>query len=162
MKKKSVINNYIRTRQKIMDLIEPLSEEKWDEIFLGKWSLKDFVAHLIGWDIWGLKASYEILKGKLPSYYYKYYDDDWATINGRFVKRYKKGRKKNILAAVKKSHRKLVKELGKIPERSYNKDFGARWQGQKVTIASDTLFQANDEETHVKQIQRWLKTGKSQ
>lgn len=76
MRKRAVINKLKKTRQKILDLTIFLPEEKWDEIFLGKWSLKDFFAHLIGWDIWSLKAAREIIKGKLPDYYHKYYDDD--------------------------------------------------------------------------------------
>lgn len=162
MGKRAVINKLIRAREKILKLVESLSEEKWNEIFLGKWAIRDLIAHLIGWDIWGLKATYEILKGKLPSYYYNYYDDDWATINDQLVKQYKKGDKHNMLDSLKKRRKKLIEELEKIPKELYNKDFGARWKGKKVTVASDTLFQADDEEIHAQQIQRWLKTGKAQ
>src|SRR3972149_7111072 len=107
MKKRIVINRLVKARQKILKLGEPLPEEKWDEVFLGKWSVKDLVAHLIGWDNWGLRATREILKGKLPSYY-KYYDENWIAMNDRLVKGYKKGGKKKLLAAIKNSHRKIV------------------------------------------------------
>ena len=52
MRKRSVINKLRESREKILNLVEPLSEEKWNEVFLGKWSISDLVAHLIGWDVW--------------------------------------------------------------------------------------------------------------
>ena len=161
MKKKTVIKKLEQARQEILDLIEPLPENKWNEIFLGKWSLKDFVAHLIGWDIRGLKATREIVQGKLPSYY-ECYDEGWRTINDQLVKQYKKGNKKELIAAVKEVRHKLAKELENIPEELYHKDFGIRWKSSKITLASDTLFQANDEKIHTQQIKRWIKTGKKQ
>ena len=78
MKKQIVIKKLIKARKKILDLIRPLSKQLWEEVFLGTWSLKDLVAHLIGWDIWGLRATKEILQGKLPSYY-QYYDEEIHT-----------------------------------------------------------------------------------
>lgn len=162
MRKRAVINNLVRAREKILELVELLPEEKWNEVWLGKWSISDLVAHLIGWDIWGLKATREILKGRLPGYYYKYYDDDWATINAQFVKKYKKGNKDDLLNSLKKQRDKLIKGLEKVPEELYHKDLGARWKGKIVTIASDTLFQAEDEKIHAQQIKKWLKTGMPQ
>ena len=161
MKKKEVIGRLVGVRKRILELIGPLSEDKWDRVFLGKWTLKDFVAHLIGWDILGLKATREILQGKLPTYY-KYYKEDWEKINDRLVKKYKKGRKRSLLVAEKKFRRKLIGELKKIPEELYRKDFGIRWKGSKITLTSDTLYQANDEKVHLQQIKNWLKTGKKQ
>lgn len=162
LSKKEVIKRLSEARWKILKLIEPLDKKKWNEVFLGKWTIADFVAHLIGWDIWGIKATHEILQGKLPSYYYKYYDDDWKTINDQFVKRYKKGNKSDLLNTLKKYRDKLTEKLENIPEELYHKDFGARWMEKVVTIESDTLYQADDEETHLKQIKNWLKTGKIQ
>lgn len=83
-------------------------------------------------------------------------------INNNFVKRYKRATKNNTFSSVNRLHHKFVEELEKIPEKIFNKDFGARWRGKKVTIASDTLFQAIDEENHIKQIKNWLRMGKCQ
>ena len=161
MKKETVIKRLQQAREKILKQIELLPEEKWDEVFLGEWNLKDFVAHLIGWDTEGLKATQEIIKGKLPRYY-QYYERNWTKINKKLVRKYKKGKKKDLLSRVKKSHQKLVKELEKILEELYNKDFGVRWKGSKITLASDTLYQADDEEIHAQQIKCWLKSGQRQ
>lgn len=162
MSKREVIKRLSEVRRKILALIEPLDDKRWNEVFLGRWTIADFVAHLIGWDIWGLKATREILKGELPSYYFKYYDDDWKTINDHFVKQYKKGDKNDLLNALEKYRNKLTEELEKIPEEFYNEDFGARWMKKVITIASDTLSQVDDEEIHLEQIKNWLKNGKIQ
>lgn len=161
MTKREVIKSLDEVRQKIVSLITPLNEEKWCEVFLGKWTVADFVGHLIGWDIWGRKATKEILQGKLPSYYADE-EPDWVRINDKLVKNYKKGNKKDLLAAVKKSHTQLLAELKKVPEKLLDKDFNIRFEGKKITLTSDTMDQALDEEIHLKQVRNWLKTGKIQ
>ena len=161
MEKQIVIKKLIKARKKILDLIRPLSKQLWEEVFLGTWSLKDLVAHLIGWDIWGLRATKEILQGKLPSYY-QYYDEDWKSFNDKLVNKYKKGNKNDLLVSIKNSHKKLVEELERIPDKLYNKNFNLTWKGFKVTLTSDTLTQSDDEEIHTKQIKDWLKNQRTE
>lgn len=151
-----VIKALSAVREKTLLAIESLHQNTWAEVFLGTWSLADLVAHFIGWDIEGKKATKEILQRKLPSYYLQY-DKNWATINNDFVKKYKKGDKHTLLAAVRKSHAQLVAELEKVSENLFNKDFGIRWKGKIITVASDTMSQAIDEEKHFQKIKYWLK-----
>lgn len=160
-KKKYILKRLTLARKEILDLIEPLPEKKWHKKFLGKWTLFDFVAHLIGWDTWGAKATREILKGELPAYY-KYFDHNWVKFNDFLVKKYRKPTKNSSLRAVRSSHQRLINQIGKIPERKITHDFGLRFWHDPITIKSDTLYQANDELDHSRQLARWLKTGKSQ
>ena len=151
-----LIKDFIEIRKKIIDLVSSLSFEELDEVFLGSWSVKDILAHLIGWDHWNLKAVKEILRGKLPSFYF-HYDSDWIAFNAGLVKKYKKENFEKLLSSLKESHRKLINFLQVIPVEEFNKERGLRWKRFKVTIASEIQPEINDEKIHYKQIQDWKK-----
>ncbi|MBI3070168.1 MAG: ClbS/DfsB family four-helix bundle protein [Candidatus Levybacteria bacterium] len=149
------------SRNQIIGQIENLDESRWEEVFLGTWTLKDFVAHLIGWDIWGKKANKDILSGNLPKYFV-YEDRDWEAMNAQFVKKYSKGSKKSLLHKVKKTHEEVIHDLKELPEEVILKDFNVRRKGYRWTIYDDTWTQIKDEYEYAQQISRWLKTGEIQ
>ncbi len=37
-------------RRMVLDAVAMLPDERLDEVFLGDWSVKDLIAHLVGWD----------------------------------------------------------------------------------------------------------------
>ena len=47
-RKEEIIAGLIAARGKILEVAEALPAEKQDEVFLGVWSLKDLLAHLVG------------------------------------------------------------------------------------------------------------------
>lgn len=144
LSKQEIIERLVSSRMEILTIIESLAENKWNQTFLGKWTIADLVAHLIGWDIEGMKATDEILKSKVPSYY-SHYDPGWSAFNDQLVRKYKIGNKGELLKKVKKIRLELITKLNTIPEDLFNKDLNIRWQGKVITLASDTLDQALDE-----------------
>lgn len=156
MKKEAVIDKLQRARKKIIDLIEPLPEETWKEVFLGTWCLKDVAAHFIGWDGENLKSIKEICLGTLPSCF-EHYDENWVSYNKLLVARYKKGNKSELIAAMNASHTRYVDALKNIPEDLFYKDFGIRWQRYKITVAVNASYEASDEKIHTQQIVRWVR-----
>ena len=59
-----------------------------DQVLLGIWTIKDLLAHLIGWDFTNLQAIQQILAGQYPTFF-KYYDKDWQSYNARLVLEYR-------------------------------------------------------------------------
>ena len=49
-KKDALIANLVEARKNILNAASALPARQRDEIFLGSWSVKDLLAHLIGWD----------------------------------------------------------------------------------------------------------------
>ena len=88
-KKDEVISGLVEARACILAAATQLPVEKQDQVFLGTWSVKDLLAHLMGWDFTNVEASQEILECKLPSFY-AHHDRDWRTYNAGLVERYKK------------------------------------------------------------------------
>jgi hypothetical protein len=49
-KKDALVANLVEARKNILNTASALPAKQRDEIFLGSWSVKDLLAHLIGWD----------------------------------------------------------------------------------------------------------------
>ena len=66
LKKDELIANLMEARGKLLDIASSFSPAEQDEVFLGIWSIKDLLAHLIGWLETNRKAVEDIRSGKLP------------------------------------------------------------------------------------------------
>lgn len=152
-KKEKVISELVETRTRILDAASSLPQENQDEIFLGTWSVKDLLAHLVGWDFTNLQATQEILAGRLPSFYARY-DRDWKTYNAELVTRYKRESFADLLALVEDSHQRLIEFLKTIPADEFEKDRGLRWQGYEITLAGLLEVEGQDEKTHYAQVKK--------
>jgi hypothetical protein len=151
LRKDQILSALIETRQNILSEVSRLSEAEQDQIFLGIWSIKDLLAHLIGWDHTNLDAVNNVLKSQLPSFY-EHRDHDWQTYNARLVEKYKKGSFKELLRKMKDSQEKLIEFLQTVQSENFNKDFGVRFRGYKVTIQRLLEAEIKDEQTHLQQI----------
>jgi hypothetical protein len=158
-RKESTLAALIEARQNILAEMSKLSETQQDQIFLGIWSVKDLLSHLIGWDESNLRAAKSILKGQVPSFY-EHSDRDWQTYNAILVKKYKKDSLRELIASTRDSQKELIEFLQSIPSENFNKDFGVRFRGYKVTIQRLLEAETKDEQTHHRQITDFFKESK--
>jgi hypothetical protein len=124
---------------------------KRETVFLGSWSLRDLLAHLAGWDFTNLQAVQEVLSGRLPSFY-AHHDRDWAAYNAILVAKYKCDSIDALLEQVRDSQRQLIATLQSVPSRDFNRDFGVRFRGYKVTVRRLLEAEMKDEQVHCRQI----------
>jgi hypothetical protein len=155
-RKEEILLALVKTRQNILTKTSTLSKADRERIFLGTWSVKDLLAHLAGWDITNMDAVRSVLAGKVPSFY-EYRDHDWQTYNAMLVGKYRKNSFRELLATVKNSQRKLVELLRAVPPEDYNRDFGVRFRGYKVTIQRLLESEERDEQIHYQQIVDFFK-----
>jgi len=153
-KKDKIVFELVEARRKILDTASSLPPEKHDEVFLGAWSVKDLLAHLVGWDYTNIQAVGDLLEAKLPAFY-SYYDRDWKTYNARLVEEYRKDDFVELLASVEASHRELIDFLKAVPAEEFEKDRGIRSGRYKVTIARILQAEADDEKEHHSQIKEF-------
>jgi hypothetical protein len=156
LRKNKVLSSLVEVRQNILDETSKLSETEQDQVFLGVWTVKDLLAHFIGWDETNLQATKSVLKGQLPSFY-EHRDRDWQTYNAMLVKKHKKDSFQELFAKVKHSQKNLTEFLQTIPPEYFNKDFGVRFRRYKVTIQRLLEAEAKDEQTHLQQIVDFFK-----
>jgi uncharacterized damage-inducible protein DinB len=151
LRKDQILSNWLQTRQNILAEASRLSEKQRDEIFLGIWSVKDLLAHMTGWDRTNLDAVKSVLAGQVPAFY-KYHDRDWQGYNAILVKRHKKDSFQELVADTQESQEKLLEFLQTVPPENFNKDFGVRFRGYKVTLQRLLEAETEDEQTHLRQI----------
>ena len=150
-KKEWIIGELQRVRSELLTDVAALSRKERDTVFLGIWSVRDMLAHLAGWDYANLDAAQRIIKGRLPSFY-DHHDRDWQTYNAMLVKKYGRSNFRELLATLKKSQRKLVAYLQTIPPEDFNRDFGVRFRGYKVTVQRLLEADVKDVRIHHQQI----------
>jgi len=151
LRKDQLLSSLIETRQNILSEVSKLSRAEQDRVFLGIWSVKDLLAHLAGWDYTNMEAASYVMAGKLPSFY-AYHDRDWAKYNAMLVAKYKRDQLDELIGLVKDAQRQLIDFIQTVPPSSFNKDFGVRFRGYKVTIQRLLEAERKDEQTHLQQI----------
>jgi hypothetical protein len=158
-RKEEIILALVKTRQNILAEVSTLSKADRERVFLGTWSVKDLLAHLAGWDFTNMEAVKSVLAGNLPPFY-EYHGRDWQTYNAMLVAKYRKNSLRELLATVKNSQKKLIEILGSVPSEDFNKDFGVRFRGYKVTIQRLLEAETKDEQVHCRQIVDFFKETK--
>ncbi len=157
-RKHEIIEQLIAARTKLLGAASALPVEKQDEVFLGIWSIKDLLAHLIGWDAANREAIEAVQAGRLPEFY-AHHDKDWRTFNADLVARHKQDNMEALLASVRESHQRLRDMIEGLPAPIFDKDFAVRFKGYKVTIARLLQAETADENTHFDQIQTFAGTS---
>jgi hypothetical protein len=150
-KKEWIISELQRVRSELLTEVAALSRKERDTVFLGIWSVRDLLAHLAGWDFANLDAVKSIIAGRLPSFY-DHHDRDWQTYNAMLVKKYRRNTFRELRATLKGSQQKLVDYLQTIPPEYFNRDFGVRFRGYRVTIQRLLQADIKDVQIHHQQI----------
>jgi hypothetical protein len=150
--KQELLSAVIETRTAVLQAASGLSPETQDAVFLGVWSVKDLIAHLIGWDYANLAAAKDIQAGKLPEFY-AHYDKDWTSYNAKLVAKYKRDDFDELLALARDSQGQLITYLESVPAEAFEQDFGVRTgRNYKVTIARLLQAELKDGQEHLQQI----------
>jgi uncharacterized damage-inducible protein DinB len=156
-RKEEIIAGLREARRQILEAVTSLLPEKRDEVFLGSWSIKDLLAHLIGWDFTNIEAVKDIRAGRPPRVF-EHWDPDWVKYNAELVGRHKREDFAELLDSVQQSHAALIEFVQSIPAEDIQKDFGIRSpSGTNITVEGFLQFEIDDEGRHYQQIQDWLK-----
>jgi uncharacterized protein (TIGR03083 family) len=118
---------------------------------LGRWSARDVVAHLIGWNRYTVQGARQIVRGELP-----FYDvdpgEDYANVNRTHVREYPSRVRDELLAELRISARELSEALSALDSDTWSRDYGVRHNGQTVTIGSTVDDLIVDYAHHAEQI----------
>ena len=150
-RKQALIDDLIEARRHVLDAAQSLPADAAAEIFLGTWSVKELLAHLVGWDFTNLHAIQEIINGQYPTFF-RYYDQDWHSYNQQLVEKYHKEALFELLTEAKDSHRQLIEFLRSCSAEDLVKGRVRRENGRSVTIRNLLTAEARDEGTHAEQV----------
>lgn len=149
--KEKVLLALQKVRSRILQAAASLTDHQRDEVFLGVWSIRDLLAHLVGWDVANIEGIEAILAGRLPAFY-AHYDRDWQTFNAGLVAEHRGEDWDELLRSVERSHSRLVAVARQVAPAEFFKDRGLRRERYRVTIGRILQAEANDEERHLAQI----------
>ena len=155
-RKDHLLRELASARKALLAAARGLPVPKRRKVFLGIWSPRHLVSHLVGWDSTNLRACTEVLAGRLPSFY-KHHDPDWAAYNKSFVAKYNRGSYERLVIAAERSHQRLLARLERIPAVDITRDRGIRFRGWRVTIERLLAAEAADERTHLEQLRRFAR-----
>ncbi len=145
-RKARLIADLVAARQGILDAVAALSPAQQDEVFLGIWSAKDLLAHLVGWDYANIEAIEAVRAGRRPAYW-DHYDRDWRTFNARLVATYRREDMADLLAEMARSHRQLLDAVEAVPAEELYREQGGE------SIAAILRVEIHDEREHGRQVE---------
>jgi hypothetical protein len=154
-RKRQLIEGLVIARSKVMEAARAIPASQAEEQFLGVWSIKDLVAHLIGWDYTNLQAVKEIMNGQPPTFF-QYFDKDWGSYNRRLVAQYIRGSLDELLVDAETSHLHLVGYLETLTARDIVHGKAGRENGRSTTVRNLLQAETRDELKHAEQILRYL------
>ena len=154
-KKRLLLSEFSEWRKCVLDTAALIPSEYHDQPFLGVWSIKDLLAHLIGWDYSNIEAVKAVIEGKLPGFY-GYIDKDWRSYNAHLVGLYKKGTVPELIKDAYVSHLALSAQVTDLPAKEMFGDKGVRSRGYKVTIARLIEADIKDAKIHSEQIREFI------
>jgi hypothetical protein len=120
---------------------------------IGRWTPRDIVAHLIGWNRAVIVGSDQLRVGELP-----FYDvdpgPDYSKINAAFLREYPTTDRDQLLSELEESAKELGNYLQGLDSEDWERDFGVRHGAERLTIrgAADELIV--DYGHHQRQIER--------
>ncbi len=153
--KAQLISELASSRSEIIQAIMEVPPERVDEIYLGSWSLKDMLAHLVGWDHTNQQAIQEILNDQPPTFF-QYSDKDWHSYNQQLIQQYRRESFEQLLADLKTSHHNLLSLLESLPARDLALGKVKRETGRSVTIRNLLRAEARDEAVHARQVRAYF------
>jgi hypothetical protein len=156
-RKNERIEDLIAARQGLLAAAAAIPTAQVDQPCIGFWSVKDLLAHLIGWDFTNLNAVQEILSGERPAFF-DAYDKDWRTYNANLVKQYRKESISALLADTEDSHNNLVIYLKSLSVSQILEGKSPREKGRPVTIRNLLRSEAEDERRHTQQLHNFLES----
>jgi hypothetical protein len=116
--KQDLLNQAAREYKAFHETIHGLNEEHLNEAWLGTWSVKDIVAHIVGWQRELAPALERIARGERPVAEGVSYDDVDAW-NARFAAAYRDATASDVLLELDRSHEAFMQAAAGVPEERF-------------------------------------------
>ncbi|MFC1555234.1 ClbS/DfsB family four-helix bundle protein, partial [candidate division KSB1 bacterium] len=145
----TIDNQVKRLNNTVADMVkfvETLNRDLFLEKINNRWSSRDIIAHLTGWNRHVIKGGGQIINGELP-----FYDIDpgenFSNVNAVLIKEYSSEDKNELIEELNNSAAELAEYLQSIDQDTWSKDFGVRHAGEIITIR-DTVDELIDDYSH--------------
>jgi hypothetical protein len=148
------INQFKQSAEAFADCIKSLSDAAFLQT-IDKWSPRDILAHLIGWNLFTIKGSEQVRNGELP-FYFDDPGEDFAKINALLLQRHPSQDRQKLLDELQSSTQELMRYLMSLDPDDWDRDFGVRYQGWAITVRNSVDALRQDYVNHQDQINAWV------
>jgi hypothetical protein len=148
VRKDRLLADLVAARRAVREAATAVPAARWDEVFLGTWSIKDLLAHLAGWDFANLEAAQAVLAGRRPAFW-AHHDRDWQTFNAHLVAEHRRQDPAELLTLLEGSHHQLIAFLEPIPAGDLFQTHG------RDRLSTILRAEARDEQRHAQQIREF-------
>lgn len=138
---------------KFKTCIQDLPESKFLQP-IHRWTPRDVLAHLIGWNRLYIDGLQDIRKGEEPSYFADD-ENDFSNVNAASVAKYAATDRELLLIDLQESSQALQDYLLSLDPNVWNTDFGVLYQGSPTTIENEVAELIKDYEDHREEIEAW-------
>ncbi|MFQ5905136.1 MAG: DinB family protein [bacterium] len=152
MNKRELIQQWREARRVLFDSLKALGEgEASIPNSIGKWSVKDVVAHIVFWDEELLRGMKALLKRDRPAFL----DRDWDELNARAVAERKHQSLNEMLGDLKESGARIEVFLNGLDESEFCSCMGQKWKMWDVTIEWIVCGNVEHDKHHTQKILTW-------
>jgi hypothetical protein len=120
-----LIEQFKEARSEFIDLINMFPPKRRPDILFGQWSLKDVLAHIIGWDLYGIDCLQSLKDNKQP-----YWHSNIDEFNQEQILKRKNWTWQKLHQEFVSTGEKLIKEYETLPLELWNKRF---WPDKRFT-----------------------------
>jgi hypothetical protein len=127
-----------------------------ERVFLRKvanWTVRDIVAHLVGWNRHILRGAKQILRCELPFYEVEP-GSDYSNVNAALIREYGDTDRSALLESLAASAGELTAFLRAIDPGDWDRDFGVRYKGETETVKSTVDDLIGDYDHHRVQLEK--------
>lgn len=125
---------------------------------LERWTPRDVVAHLVGWNHHVREGLRQLGQGSQP-FYLAQAREDFQTLNAESVARWGGLERGALVDELRESLASLVAYLRGLPQDAWEKDFGVHVAGEPVTVVATVVQLTQDYLSHTERL-RWWASGR--
>ena len=148
---RSLIDELEEQRERLVALALSVPPELRKTPFVGKWSMHEVIAHLIGWDRTNITTVDALLAGRLPAFYDRY-EPNWVGYNDELVATHRDDDWDALMQELSESQTAALLKLRSLSAEALTQP-GPVWRTRPVTIAGILRFATKDEYEHLGQIE---------
>lgn len=125
-----------------------------------RWSPRDVLAHLIGWNRYTIEGSEQLRRGTVPSFFIDP-GENFSKVNARLIGQYPSTDKGELLGELEGSLQELKRYLLSLDPAVWEADFGVRYRESPVTIKDLVEALIGDYLHHKEQVEGWTASAGS-
>lgn len=134
MYKRSIVNFLIKDHKKLEEVLSKLNAEELKSIpIIGKWTIKDILAHISAWNFEEIKAIDNVLENRKPWYV----DCNENEFNKVETEKRKSWKLKRVIKEWRESFTALLLKIKKLSPKEWNKKTRYFWSDKTIlTVVS--------------------------